>query len=393
VNELFLERIFTIPAALVADAKVLVRLLLCLSITEFWSTSIMRVAEGFQQYLLVRTLEFGKWLLRAGLVVTAVMGGWGLPGIGVAYLVAGIIMLVLSYGKVFSQNSGIRINAKYLDRGSFRQLFGFSIWIFLAKMFSFLSYKIDTIILGIFLPPTNIALYNIAFKVYEFLRFGFSLLSSTLVAVTAELGVLQERETMSRLYQKATKYTMLIMYPIMVFAYFHADLIIRFWMGEGYETSIILAKLFIISLLFVASISAGAEMMVGLNRVRDLVPTAGIASIINVIVSIALVREIGASGVVVGTVIGSFLMSLGYVHQMNKAFGTSMAVIWKGAISTPLSVLLSLVLVFVIVRPLMLADGVFVIASLCIFLFLFDKDDQLLLLAPFRSVIRKISDQ
>jgi O-antigen/teichoic acid export membrane protein len=382
VNELYLGRIFVIPAELLGDTKALVRLLLCLSIVEFWSASIMRIAEGFQQFMLVRLLEVGKWFLRMCFIIAATMNGTGLVGVGVAYLAAGIIMLIASYIWIFSHANGLIISAHYIDKTSFKLLFGFSIWIFFAKMFSFLAYKVDTIIIGIFLPPVNITLYNIAFKIYEFLRFGFSLLASTLVSVTSELNALREYEKMRSLVKKASKYTLLIMYPILVFAYFHVGYVIKYWMGDGFETSVVLSKLYIISLIFIATISSGAEMMVGLNRIKELVPYAGMASILNFGVSIALIKQLGVSSVVVGTIIGTFLMSLGYLYRICIAFHLTTNELWKTIFLKPVVMLMSLGLIYAVVRNLLIADAIFILACLFILTFMIDKEDRRALLGP-----------
>ena len=71
---------------MIKDAKGLIRILISLSIIEFWSASIIRIAEGLQNYLLVRIIESVKWILRAGFIVIATAMGYGLAGIGAAYL-------------------------------------------------------------------------------------------------------------------------------------------------------------------------------------------------------------------------------------------------------------------------------------------------------------------
>ncbi|MEW6600335.1 MAG: oligosaccharide flippase family protein, partial [Nitrospirota bacterium] len=57
INEFFLEKIFTIPSGLVSDARNMIRALIVLSFAEFWSVSLIRVAEGFQKYTLARSME------------------------------------------------------------------------------------------------------------------------------------------------------------------------------------------------------------------------------------------------------------------------------------------------------------------------------------------------
>lgn len=320
INEFFLEKFFTIPAELISDTKNMLRALIVLSFAEFWSVSLIRVAEGFQKYALARSMELIKWLLRAVFVFMAVYAGYGLAGIGLAYLAAGIINLVIVYIKVIMQDPEIRLSPSLCSRESFGELFGFSIWILVAKVFAFLSYKIDVIILGIFLPPANLAYYNVAFKIFEILRYGLSLISSTLVPVTSELNAVTDKKRIALLFEKATKYSVLAIAPMLVLFYFYMDVIIELWFGDGFETAVTLGRLFIISLSAMAFITSGTEMMVGINRVRTLVKFNAVATAVNLAVSLYLVRIIGAPGVVIGTVIGSFLIMFTYLPSMIKAF-------------------------------------------------------------------------
>lgn len=320
INEVFLEKIFTIPAEFVHDTRNMLRALILLSIFEFWSVSLIRVAEGFQQYALARSMELIKWLLRAIFVFIAVYAGYGLVGIGMAYLFAGLLSLGIVYFKVVIQDPDIRISPALVTKESYRELFGFSIWILLAKVFSFLSYKIDVIILGIFLAPASLTYYNVAFKIFEILRYGLSLISSTLVPVTSELNAVTDKKRLAMLFEKATKYSIVAIGPMLVIFYFYMGPIIRLWLGEGFETSIMLGNLFILSLAAMSFITSGTEMMVGINRVRILVKFNAAATAVNLVLSIYLVQKIGAPGVVIGTVIGSFVIMFTYLPAMFRSF-------------------------------------------------------------------------
>jgi len=376
INEFFLEKIFVIPYSIANTAKRLIRILTLLSLLEFWAIGIIRVAEGLQKYSAIRSIELFKWLARAVFTIIAVEGGYGLSGVGMAYLTAGIINLALLYLFIFVRTQSLKLDLRLCSMESFKLLFGFSIWIFLSKVFAFISYRIDTILIGIFLQPVNLTYYNIAFKIYEFLRFGFSLIASTLVPVTSELNSLMERQKLSILFKKASKYTVMLMYPLFLYFFFYSDNMIKLWVGDSFNTSVLLTQLFIASLFIIALISSGAEMMVGLNKVRELAIYAGIGSLINLIISIMLVMTIGVSGVVIGTIVGSFIMTVCYLYKILKNFNISMGLFFKDILVKPLIVTSIMALVF------LFTDSLYVgfIYVVCYFLFMFnfmiDIDDK-----------------
>ncbi|RJQ53090.1 MAG: hypothetical protein C4526_06930 [Nitrospiraceae bacterium] len=337
INEVFLEKIFTIPSELVPGAKNMIRALILLSVVEFWSVSLIRVAEGLQKFALARSMELVKWFLRAVFVLIAVYAGYGLAGIGAAYLAAGILSLVVVYIKVIMQDPELRLSISLSSKESFKQLFGFSIWIFLSKAFAFISYKIDTIVIAIFLPPANLAYYSIAFKVYEILSYGINLISYAIMPVTSELQAADNRTKLRLLFHKSSRYTLMFMFPILAFSFLYVFQVIEFWVGEDFGISVMLAQMFIISLFFVALSSSGAVMMIGLNRVKELVVYAGAGSLVNLTVSIVMVKEIGVKGVLVGTLVGSVIIASGYLYRMLRLFEYPFLLFLKDILGWPLT--------------------------------------------------------
>lgn len=376
INEVFLEKIFTIPANFLQPAKGMIRILILLSFVEFWSVSIMRVLEGFQQFSVARGMEVLKWLLRLVFIILAVEKDYGLPGVGAAYFAAGIINLAILYLFAFSRTSRLKLNILLSNKESFKLLFGFSIWIFLSKAFAFISYRIDTIVIGIFLPLENLTYYNIAFKVFDVLRYGFSLISSTLVPVTSEIAAVMNKERISLLFRKASKYTILPMFPILIFFFFHSDKVIKLWIGSGFEKSVVLSQLFIASLFFTALVSSGSEMMTGMNKLKVLVKYNGVGSLINLVASVILVQKIGVYGVVVGTLIGSSIVSAGYLYQMMKEFSMSLIEYLKDIVVVPILLTIALGIMMLGFRSVWFGFFGVLIYYMVVFALIVDKEDK-----------------
>jgi O-antigen/teichoic acid export membrane protein len=107
--------------------------------------------------------------------------------------------------------------------------------------------------------------------------------------------------------------------------------IVELWVGEGFETSVLLGKLFIIALLAIAPAAIGGVMMIGLDKLKVLVKFNAVATAVNLALSIYLVQTIGVQGVVIGTVAGSFIILVTYVPAIAKGLGTGLGTLIKAS--------------------------------------------------------------
>ena len=117
-------------------------------------------------------------------------------------------------------------------------------------------------------------------------------------------------------------------------------------------------------------------MMVGLNRLRELILYSGIASAINLILSIILVKKIGVSGVVIGTVIGTIFIMISYLYSMMKVFNQSITSLWKDILVRPIIITALMSLLFLSVGNIYLAILISAASFLFIFIFMIDKEDR-----------------
>jgi len=337
---------FKVPPEALPAVRVLMLLLLGLSFFEFWTVGFIRVAEGLQNYGLARVMENLKWGLR--LIFTAVIFVFrrDLPALGMAYLAAGAVSFVVLFYFTYGPRTGIKFDLSKSNWNIFRKMLGFSVWIVISKISSLLLYRINSILIGIFLAPVYAAYYNIGSKIYELLRYGFSIISSTLIPVSAELAAKQDRRRLAMLFEKSTYYTVLLMAPFIAFAVFRSDVLIELWMGPAFSPAVSLANLLILSLVPTLLVASGTEILVGLNQLRYLVIYGVAGSVLAFIISLASIKTIGINAVAVGAISGSVLIAVGYFYRMLHIFnfpGTG-GYKWKtiGKLLLPISLLCAL---------------------------------------------------
>ncbi|NLI10323.1 MAG: oligosaccharide flippase family protein [Elusimicrobia bacterium] len=329
INEFYLGTIFKISPVLLYKAKISIRILIVLSFIEFWVVGFIRVMEGFQNYFYARLMENIKWFFRFILIFILFKFEKGLIPVCWAYLFAGIIELFTIWYISLKLHKEIDMDFRKFDFNILKINFNFSIWIIISKLSSLIMYRLNTIVLGIFVETSYISYYNVASKIYELLKYGISLLSSAIIPVASELKAKNEDDKLRKLFLKSTYYTVVICSPFILFLSFNSSAVIKIWMGEGFEPSFIIASILSFSLLPVLFSSSGAEIFAGIGKIKDLVVYSLVSSIVGFLLMIYMINHYKLLAVAWGSFLASFLVSFGYLKCFLKYFGISFFVFLK----------------------------------------------------------------
>ncbi len=279
-------------------------------IGEMAYLSFSRVLEGFQEYLLLRKMEIAKWMLRLIFVVSFVIYDPLIQNIFLAYALSTVLSLAL-----FHRSWRKALNLQKQDRplpglSHFIELLKFALPINIRKVAAFLAYRADVFLISIFVNTVAITYYYIAFKLYEVVGFVMSLCSSVVIPATSEIAAKHDTRVLKRLYLKGTKYTLIVIGPLIVFAFGYSSQLLKMWVGDIYDATAGGARLFLVALLISSLTHYGNEMLVGMGKLRKPTVVILLSSVINFIISLALVQRMGFLGPIVGVLAGSLINSL-----------------------------------------------------------------------------------
>jgi O-antigen/teichoic acid export membrane protein len=376
LSHLLLNRLFNIPQHLQGIAVKVVDIFIFTGFINFFWTGLVRVAEGFQWYKLVREMEVVRDILRAVLLAWLLYIKPDIVNVGMAYLLSSIISLVVLGYLVTFREKRVVLGIGHIRWETFKQMFNFSLKIFIAKIYAFVSYRMDIFLIGFFLTTTSLTYYQIAYKFYELVKYLFSLISSTIVPVASELASLKSKEKLINLFEKATKYAIIITYIVIIVLYVTAERIIKVWVGTGFTESAALSQLFLVSLLPVAMVACGTEIMVGLDKLAPLLKYNGMAAGINLVVSLILIRRMGTAGVIWGTVIGSCIIAVTYLNYMLKYFQISTIKFLKAVFFKTALLTLVLYVVISLLPNLVVITAGIIGYTLISFVYLIDPTDK-----------------
>ncbi len=188
---------------------------------------------------------------------------------------------------------------------------------------------IDKILLGVFHDNATVGLYENADKIVP--RQVYTAMTWVLVSHTSSLIAAKKERENNELIHKTMDYILLIMIPIAFGISSIAPFFVPWFMGEEFEGCIGLLKIFPFVLVFMG-VSSVLRTQYFIPNQKDneyvFITVAGV--VINLYISSFLVRDYGAFGVIIGSLISEFLMALAYNFIANRDFpvGRSYRYVW-----------------------------------------------------------------
>jgi len=301
--QLFLTRVFNIPAHLVEVMRLLLCVLAAQILVEFPGLIVSALLDGVQRYDLQRVIHIGYMIINAVLLVTLLLLGYGL-------LAMSITMLALTVAKVLVQVvlaqrllPRLRL-VRNFDIGLLRRVATFSGQIFLIRINAVIYNTMDKTIIGSLLSSTQLTTYDIANKLRNISIAPLSFITPQVVPAAAALNGAGDQVRLQELFLKGTKYQMALAIPVIVVVMILAERFIRVWIGPDYAYIANIARLFVVSVFLDSMIAVGQNVLIGIGRVKPMIWINVVTTAVNLSLSVYLTLKIGIEGVMWGTLIG-----------------------------------------------------------------------------------------
>ncbi|MFA5878126.1 MAG: oligosaccharide flippase family protein [Candidatus Staskawiczbacteria bacterium] len=337
----YFDHIFTVD---VANRIVMRQLFWVAAVASLfiWPGKIFtRVLDGFQRYNWLAAIKIGEIVLIGASAYLVFSQGWGI----VYFLLLSYLFIILEYvvAYIISRYRLIKstIIFPYFNKKVFRVIFGFSFYLFLSNLVGILIFNFDSFVIGAFVSIAAITIYSVGFNLQGGFRVINSLLGSPLFPAEADMEGRGENDKQKELLFKGTKYITLIFVPSVIITIIFAELFINNWMGTGFAGSVLPAQILISFWIFNNTIEVGTGLLTVKGHVRVLFKISVLNALLNLFLSLMLVRPLGVLGVVLGTTIPMVLINFPLVlYQILKVLKINLREFFNSAVKNNLWVYL-----------------------------------------------------
>jgi O-antigen/teichoic acid export membrane protein len=298
-----LPSIFHIPQ----DQRWISQLLVIISfvgaLITFPLSVFMGVLIGRERFDLSNLVRGVQSLSLFGATVLAFWSGGRLVTLIVVQTLLSIGSSVVLVWFAYREIPNIRISPKLVRLSELRQILSFGVFAFCVQIAVQISYRTDTVVIGIFLPLGAIAIYNIGLRLSEIARDIPSQISGLLPPVIARMDQQKQPEDLERIFLASTKWILLIALAVAIPLLLFVSPFIRIWLGSDFGETGLITRVLCISGIFAIAQGPAATLLMYKGKHKFMAASSLTASAANLVLSIILVRHWGILGVALGTAI------------------------------------------------------------------------------------------
>jgi len=269
------------------------------------------LVRGFQRYDLNNIVEIGVLIVRTILIICVLKLGFGLVSLAIINLSTKLIGNIwrIFYAKRLSPL--LKITFRFFNRNMIKTLLNYSIYSFLLAITVRVVFYTDSIVIGMFMSMSAITYYSIAGRLIHYLGAFVGEMTGVLVPAVSELEANRDIEKIKKLLIHGIRYSLLIALPAALIFIILGKPFITLWMGADYaEKAMPVLKILMIAHLFELSQYTSSNVLYGLNRHKFYAFSSIVAAVLNLILSIILVKGFGLVGVALGTAIPMIILNI-----------------------------------------------------------------------------------
>jgi len=262
--------------------------------------------------------------------------GFGLKGLVYISIIIAIVTVVLqvifSY-RVFSQIKFIPFS---IDKDILKKTVSYGIKIQIAKFSEMINQGIDKLLLGHFLGVRYTGFYEVGAKISNLTSSFPNLLLPAITPASSELDALNEKEKIKKLYERGTKYLVLLTIPLTFFIFGNASEIVFVWIGKNYKYSVLALKLLVLAYNIYILNGMGRLIARGIGKPGIEMKTCIFVAVSNIILSYSLIIKLGFIGALIGTTVSSFFGTIYFLFNFHKSLNLDFISIFKKIYRIPL---------------------------------------------------------
>lgn len=347
---LYVDRIFHLSPPFVHTVRLLVLMAGSAVALGFPLSVFAGILEGRQKFYLINLAQAAATLLRAGLIIIALEHGRGLVTI-VFITVALPLLSYAVYAWKVMHDMHLEFGARFVDRATFRNMVRYSSFSFVSQFAFRLRFQSDAVIIGTMLSASAITYFSIGSKLVNYASMPLDGLAEIFTPMASHFDATRDQERLRKLFLVGNRFCALVLFPIGAVLFILGKSIIDVWVGGRYESSYVILVILLIPSILLGIQTSSRQLLYGMGRHQALAVVNVLEGVVNLVLSILLIRYWGIVGDALGTALPLMCTTLFFwPRYMCRLLGVPLKDFLKDAYLLPLVLSAPLVAVLLVLQ-------------------------------------------
>lgn len=281
--------------------------------------------EGFQRYNLRNNITIVNSIVGSVVLYMLFMKGGGLLSLALVNMI-GFSVKYLFYFIMLStpRLGGFSFERSHLSLKSFKELASFGYHSLIQGIAARISLNTDAIVVGAFLGAVSVTYFIISANLINQARNLVWAMTRAFMPLFSDLDANGDREKFTQVLFISSRYVLAFTMPLLTGILFLGPAFIARWMGPEYaEKGKWVLYIFAGAYLLPWLNPFSNRLLTGIGRQKVLARISAVSAVINLALSILLVRYLGKEGVALGTMIPMIILEPVVLFYMCRCVGKS----------------------------------------------------------------------
>jgi O-antigen/teichoic acid export membrane protein len=319
--------LYSIPTTLHTDAHSAFAVMVLFVAVGFVALLPEGILAAHCDFVPRNVVRLATLVLRLGLTVVLLTLKTSLTALALVQLVCLGFDFTLCWLVIRRRYPEIRMRLAGFDWGLVRKIFSFSLYVLVLNAGARLAFETDSMVIGGFMGVGAIPHFTVANSVIIYLMEFVVAIAAVVMPTATRLQTQGKLPELREIFLKWSKIAFSITMIVGLFLLVLGPRFIAWWVGPQFERSAgqVLQILMVSYLVFLPIRGVALPILMGLGKPR--LPTIGflIAGVVNLVLSIVLVRPLGIAGVALGTAIPNVLFAALVLVQACRELETPVA--------------------------------------------------------------------
>jgi len=304
----------------------------CLSaLGNIWSS----VLAGLQRADVLAGVVSAATALRLGATIWVLESGWGLRGLALVEIViafASLLALMVCARKVYPL---LRVRPWRFERAMMKRIAGFGAQLNMSSAAEIIQMQLDKVLLSRYMGVQFVAFYDLGTRLLRYAR-GFLLsMVAPLAPVAAHLTAQNQRARLASLARTGGKAMAFMAIGVFGALFLTAPKLLALWVGHDYPLAVATMRILCFGFAFNVLTGVGFFLANGAGRPEFQARTSGWQTVLNLVLSVILIRSLGFLGAPLATSLAMSAGALGFLASWGKSSDLPLGFFLRHAVAQP----------------------------------------------------------